>query len=868
MIEQGYALADPDFYAPLESVVARGEVYRPSQPSTGWAPVERGLWTFWRHRDVHTPERGWKVHVSARPDRVATVLDRAARICFGHGVAFKHLSCQLAFQWVHHKHSARPQSGKLIAAYPEDVAAARRLMEALRAELADEEGPYILTDRRYRDSRTVHYRYGAFTEGRRMTVDGTYEHLVTDGTGQLVDDRRGVSFRLPNGIVDPFVDEQESAADTVTFHGFRFEAALRHSNGGGTYRGVEEATGRRVFIKEARDHTGLTWDDRTAPMRQRAEWDVLTVLRDAAPGIAPKPVSYFREWEHEFMVTEFVAGTTLKSWTVRNNPLIQPLATADDFQGYYARCSRIISALESIVDTLHRCGYAFVDLSPGNVLIDDEDHVRLVDFEAAHRIGSDFRPIGTDGYVPPGEFRTADPADFDRYALSAMTQLLLAPMHNIVQRNPNALDHLRHEIDRVCPLPDDLWRRVTRFHRPGGTSQLPTPEQLAADPVGWLADLRDRTAAALLAMSDLDHPDRVFPTVPQGYLTNPLCVAYGTAGVVHALRHAGYELPAGVLDRLRREALDAAELLPPGLHTGSAGIAWVLADCGLLDEASTLLAAADEHELTGRRATLADGDAGLAMAHLALFSHTGDERHVDHALRLAEAIPTGADLVARLGPDNATGLLHGRTGIALMWQQLAHSIGDERGLQTGLRLLHEELDRASDPDAPSLGFPVSSTDRRSMPYLYCGSAGVLRVVTRYVTMLDDERMNTAVPRLLLRVCGRYTAMSGLYQGLAGLGLTLTEHAAVTGDDRDRAAALRCGQALVKYAVPHATGARFLGDRLLRFSADLWSGSAGVLLFLNQLLDPRPDPLFTLDRVEAGRHDATSIRAVPAPTPAR
>lgn len=80
----------------------------------------------------------------------------------------------------------------------------------------------------------------------------------------------------------------------------------------------------------------------------------------------------------------------------------------------------------------------------------------------------------------------------------------------------------------------------------------------------------------------------MLPTVLLGHATNTLCLAYGTAGVVHALHTAGRELPDSVVDRLGTDALRRRAELPPGLHTGSAGIVWVLAELGLSDEAETM----------------------------------------------------------------------------------------------------------------------------------------------------------------------------------------------------------------------------------------------------------------------------------------
>jgi hypothetical protein len=147
-------------------------------------------------------------------------------------------------------------------------------------------------------------------------------------------------------------------------------------------------------------------------------------------------------------------------------------------------------------------------------------------------------------------------------------------------------------------------------------------------------------------------------------------------------------------------------------------------------------------------------------------------------------------------------------------------------------------------------FPLSAADRRSMPYLFSGTAGMLRTVCRYNAVCGDERLAGIESDLLPRLRTTYTVMPGLYQGLAGLGFALADHAGVTGDEASSRSALRTARALFKYAVPGATGVRFHGEKLKRFSADLWSGGAGVLLFLDQVLGGGEDRLFSLDRLSA------------------
>ncbi|MFF3752612.1 class III lanthionine synthetase LanKC [Streptomyces sp. NPDC002018] len=862
-----FVVADREFYAPLESSRDRGEVFRPGSTPEGWLDADFGVWTTWYRKDRGSSavQDGWKVHVSARPGRLAHVLDTVSGICFEQDVTFKHLSCRLFYLWTHHKQAARQANGKFIAAYPRSAEAAGALMERLREALADEEGPFILTDRRYKDSRTVHYRYGAFTRRSRIRPDGTDLLLVRDGSGRETEDRRGMSFVLPEGVSDPFAERvtgarrASRAAGPLSFHGYVFDEAVQFSNGGGVYRGHEKATGRPVFIKEARAHSGVDPKGAAAPDYLRAEWRVLEELRTTAPGLAPEPVAYFRQWEHEFLVTELIEGRPLNTWMADNQPMVSGDRTPEAFAAYYGRCEKILSGIETALERLHAAGYLFVDVSPGNVLVAEDDEVRLVDFEGTHRPGTPFTPLGTPGYAPPPELvaeADGDPSLHDDYGVSALAQLLVGPYHHSIRRNPDTLSHLRHELSAYAPVSETLWNRATKFHRPGGPAtgteaagppeRLPAPERVEAAPLRHLAELRDRTGDALLAMADLGHPDRVFPTIPDGYRTNTLCLAYGTAGVVHALGRAGRTLPDGLLERLRRDALAARTALAPGLYVGLSGIAWTLADRGLLDEARELLTVADAHPLTtsGASATLYGGSAGLALAHLALYGRTGDEHHIDRAQALASALPADEALTPLLGPDDATGLMHGRCGIALMLQQLAGVTGERDHLRRGTRLLHAELDRDPAPGSPRMYFPVSATDSRSLPYLYCGSAGTAHTVTRYLRVVDDQRLAEALPRLLAALRAGFPAMSGLQQGLAGLGFALADHAALTGDEPSRQEAIRVARGLYKFAVPHSTGVRFLGDRLLRFSADLWSGSAGVLLFLAELLDPRPGALLT------------------------
>ncbi|MER7764271.1 class III lanthionine synthetase LanKC [Streptomyces sp. NPDC097619] len=854
----GEALADREYHLPLSSVADPGPAFSPGAVPPGAHGTEQGIWTFWNGRRTGLVEEGWKIHVSARPDRARHVLDTVAGICFDEGVPFKHLRARLFFLYLHHKHAPRAQAGKFCAVYPPDEMTARRLLERLSTALDGEEGPYVLTDRRFRDSRTVHYRYGAFQGGRsRLRADGTREGLVRDGAGREVVDARLPAFLLPDGVRDPFAEpEEEPPAGPVLIRDYEVTGAIRLGNAGGAYRARDRRTGRVVFLKEARAHNGLVFDGTDARARLRHEYGVLRALHAAAPGVAPEPLEHFTEWEHDFLVTEHVAGQPLVSWLSRSSPLARADRTGESIAAYYAACRGLLDGLDAALARLHAAGYRFGDLSLGNVLVTPSGGVRLVDFEAATELSAAPSGMGTPGFTPPPGVRRSDagPLLHDRYGAAAVALACVAPFHETAEHAPENLALLRHDLADVAP-PADLWRRATVFHRPDGRAardgegprRPPSPAEVDADPRGCLTDLAARVTAGLLETADADRPEWAFPPSAEAFGTNTVCLAYGTAGVVHALHRTGAAVPEEILARLRREASALRGALPPGLWVGSAGVARVLAETGRPEQAVELLREAEAHPLTASCGTMAGGRAGVGLAWLALHRLTGDPGHLERAAAAGEGLLGAADPGALLGEHDARGLFHGRAGLALFLRRLAEATGEDRFREAGRLLLHQELDRTFPLPDGTLSLSDDARRTRAMPYLGTGAAGLVTALVPYAAGAPDERCAAALPRLVAGVrVSRATKEVGLYRGLAGLSRCLTGYAEHAGTDGAREDAVRAATGLLKYAVPYRRGVRFLGAGAQRFTADLSHGAAGVLLSLHRLLsgpllaeEPRP-----------------------------
>lgn len=841
MLDFWLTMADREFYVPLERASDVGERYAPTGVPVGWVDKADGVWRHWQPADPVIAEQGWKVHVSAVPKRLRFTLDTVAAICFDEGLAFKHLSTQLFFEAFHHKHASRAQAGKFCAIYPPDAETARRVMERLSTELKEEAGPYVLTDRRYGDKGVVYYRYGAYRTRSTVRLDGTTVHLVRDGDGRDVPDVRSAQFVLPPGIDDPFSPPAQAHIGSILLNErFEVTGVIRHSNGGGTYRATDTHTGRDVFVKEARAHNGFIGNGTDSRDRLRHEHAMLEHVHAQTPGLCPEPIDYFTEWEHDFLVTEFVEGTGFLQWVAANTVMGRLDVAPARHAAYLDDAQRILTALRADIDRLHGIGLRFGDLSHGNVMVLDDLSVRLIDFETANPLTEKPSPLGTPGYKPPRALAEAGVED-DEYGFSGLALCALFPLSQPLERDPRGRAELyRRDLEQGVPIPDELWRTATRYHGTAAAEtgppahELPTAAELDTHPEESLARLRAGITAGLLAMARPDGQDWVFPPSPRGYTVNTHCLEHGTAGVLLALRQSGTAIPDDLVARFRRDALANAGALAPGLQNGTAGIAWVLAELGLLDEAEELLAASLRHPLSLASAHLGHGAAGIGLAHLELHATLGGYDRLAVAAKLGDTF-IGENRDHVLSDAGTPGLASGLSGTALFLQTLGEYTGEQRYFQGAVGLMHAELDRAVDGGEDGLLFR-DDTQTRILPYLSIGSAGVATALTRLVAATGDERCAQALPRVLTMCRLTCAAEPGLYTGVAGWAYTLAEHARHAGAPEEQRTALRIATGLAKYAIRRPEGLRVLGGGEERFHADLGGGSAGVLLALARVLD--------------------------------
>jgi serine/threonine protein kinase len=845
-----FELTDPIYCRPIPPDYDLGPRITGQVPPRGWVRYNFGIWTLYsRESSESMPQSGWKVHVSSPLDRASVILDRVSSICIELGISFKHIRSTGFYIYANHKYADRAMSGKFCCLYPASQEAAREAMSRLQDQLMDEEGPTIFSDRPFLGSRSIYYRYGAFTPQFKMLQNGYRTPLLNVGS-ETMSDRREARFIVPPGVDDPFSEDGTAAAgqpdsSTLAVYGYSLVGAVRRSNAGGLY--LAKRTGgsadEEVIVKVARPHAGYDWNGVDACRRLKQEYETLRIISAINPAICAAPLDFIEHQHHSYLIMSRTPGRSLYKWTLANNPLIgspASLKQAEPIANYFQECLAYLGQLQRVLEMLHGAGWRHGDLSPDNVILGPENSVSLVDFECASRVTDPpSTGLATDGFVPNGGVDMLDTFSPDGYGLAATAATLIFPFFRISQLSRQSVLLLRRDIEQICQIPDALWElayKETVQSRP----QISPPRPGQADEAKTdtrQRELLDGIASDLVEMANLNPAIQAYHWSKRAYWSNMCCFAYGIAGIVHALYLAGYGVPDVLRDALLRQFDDAANRsveLPPGLFTGWAGLAVVCAEIGAFDYAERALDLSMEAERSvDIDDSLAFGRSGVAVAYLRVGKLMKDQRRIDLAHR------TGQLLMASKASLNLSGrfqdnLFLGRSGVALALHHLFKDSNDEQYLDAQRTILQTALGALVRVSPDVFSAPADGPQVRLLPYLAEGSAGILAAAVRYRRNSQSDEFDEVLAKLAADVCKPVCLEAGICQGQAGLGF-----AARDAEDwgfwpqQMRYRPLELADHIEKHAIKTRSGIRFLGEAGTRYCSDIWSGSSGVLTALTR-----------------------------------
>jgi len=827
-----------------------------SQLPADWSIQRQEMWFYCRSPRQALPLQGWKIHVSATLVNSRTILSKVASVLLKHGdVSFKFALDRSLLYLLNSKSWPRGASAKFITIYPSDSRRFLELIEEIDRATAGLCGPYILSDHRYKSSRVVFYRYGGMRTHSILNIKGEKVPMLKGPDGRFVPDQRLAHPTVPaweTPVIPPENSDSGGQVDPLLHGRYRIEAAISFSSAGGVYLAHDSHTGKRVVVKEARPCINASADDYDAVELLKKEHRLLKVVADT--GVAPQAVDLFQEWEHWFLVEEFIEGTAMSRHSAAHNILLRTRPTEEDHIRWCAMFSGLAAELMRIVNVLHSHRLVFADLSTNNLIVTIGGELKIIDFEGAHEVGVD-RPanIYTPGFGSPR--RVAGGAagqEDDYYAVGAVLLAYLLPVNGLLHLNPEARHELIASIGRDVQLPQDLADLINRLmdQTESEAAQCSRVEVSALPLLRKCEEAAQRTSrdyqavvddivTHLNGVADYERKDRLYPADPRVFSTNPLSLAYGAAGVSHALYKISGKVPQASVDWMLQRRITSSDYTP-GLYLGMSGIAWSLLEMGVTRPAEEIFQSTFQHPLFSQSPDLFHGMAGWGMTGLRFFRATGKEVYLEQAMR------AGNDLIASRkesvhgyswGPahDCPVGLAHGSSGIGLFLLYLHLSTGNERYLTAGMRALDFDLAAATPTKDGGLSWTETVESASPLyPYWRYGSAGIGIATARFQRLVGSPRYQSVLDRIFIDTDRKYSVFPGRFTGLAGLGEFLLDMHDLSGERRFLESANKVAEGVLHFRVKR-NGTAFPGELLSRLCCDYGTGSAGIALFLNRLL---------------------------------
>lgn len=840
-----------------------------SLPSDWW--IQRsGIWFHCCSSANAVPEQGWKIHVSATVSDARETLSRVLAVLFERqDTNFKFALDFYVLSLLNGKNWPRGGAGKFITVYPKDNRSFLDLIEELHKATLGQHGPYILSDQQYEKDSVVFYRYGGMRQRHALNIAGEKIALLTGPNGSDVPDQRLPFPVTPEWVESPLqtILNEGNPDEPMTLQNGRYQIAdvLGYSNAGGVYRALDRKTGKQVVVKEARQHIGSPGGNCNAVELLQKEHRLLTLLTHS--GISPQPYDLFEEWDHWFLVEEFIDGIPLARHVAEQSILLRTRPSSADFDRWFEKFHSLFRNLARLVDIVHEHGIVFGDLSPNNILlIPNSAELKLIDFEGACQLGVD-APINlyTPGFGSPNQVSGGPgmPED-DSYALGALISYCLFPLNGLLNLYPDARHNLLRNIQKDSQIPSAIVKLILELlsfdpsQRPSSSKienvlssfpsrdrSLDCEQETSVDYEAVINGIQNH----IQDTATYSRKDRLFPADPKLFSTNPINLAYGAGGVAYALKQISNQIPEKAAAWMLRHEVTNDDYAP-GLYVGSSGIAWCLLEIGFQREAEKIFERTLSHPLRSKAADIFYGLAGWGMTSLRFFRQTQNEEYLDHAKDAAAALLEKSVRNQRgrhwmINNEVRLGLAHGASGVALFLLYLYLETGDPSYLAAGQEALDFDLSFAVETKDGGLSWPQAAESRSPLyPYWRFGSAGIGRVALRFYRALENQDLRAKLEKIFIECDRKYAVFPGQFMGLSGLGEFSLDLHDLFGESRFLRAAEKAARGVMLFRVER-NGIAFPGDQLARLSCDYGTGSAGVALFLNRIVN-RTGPHFMLD----------------------
>lgn len=860
------------------------ESYQPSEEylqivrsslSPSWSIRSGGFWVTCRPPEWRGVEHGWKIHVSSTLENAEVTLALVCRVLSVARVMFKFTSDSRMLGMTFGKLWSRFQVGKFITIYPRDPAEFEMIMTEVHRVTDHLTGPHILTDRKFSESKVVHYRYGAHRDQYKVDQYGFRVQGFELPEGVWYVDKRSANFRMPPGLVDihaPSVGDSDAHDFEIKLNGrFQIVSALKFNGTGGVYSGIDSLTGRDVIIKEVRGLPDTSVTDSAHSLVKSISRQANVLRKLAATGAVPAFVDFFREWNNWFLVEEKIDGLTLWESSMDFYYKSENQTCCDGFSILREKVYKIVQALILV----HQSNVVLRDMTKSNVLFTTAGEVKFIDLEFAYDMEVDNAWVKgwTPGYASEQQLSSLRPTkEEDCFALGVLILDIISycasgldlAKNNIVNiKLPQVVKDLglpREILHIVSGLMEaDIRRRLSLEEVLGcmrtasvecpGKSMLPTRDELYSRPApedglsSRISAVLDGLKTYLRSQQCTAREDRLWPASTQLFSTNPVSIQFGAAGTAFFLLRSGAGVDSEVLDWIEEKSSLAT--CPPGLYSGLGGVALLLLYAGRVDSAKRQIDLIAASPLAFSTPSLYFGSAGQGLILLHFWRVTGDFKYLADAVVVADKLIS----FANTSPQGCfwenegrvfLGLGDGQSGISIFLTYMGAATGDLKYFAFARRALDFEVDNCVMQAGRKFwrSYVGANGSSPNSPHTRFGSAGVGTACIRYYAATGDERFRNLALDCAYSIGSRVTNKIWQDSGNSGFGEFMLDLRYFIGEECFRNSAMYQAEAVLPHAVSIDGGFAFAGPAHHKLCSDYSVGGAGIGMFFDRLLNCR------------------------------
>lgn len=787
--------------------------------------------------DLETfPNEGWKIHISACYWNCIPILEKTAEYCVHKHLNFKmYLDTKTVFH-MNEKTANRSHSGKFITIYMSNESDLILHLMNLKTLLSEFDGPYILTDRRYHG--IIFYRYGLFRMNKKAVIKNP------ENDSEIFIDDHQPFYHLPSWINDPIPIKDDSDEDDSLFHNrYLIEAALRFTNAGGTYLAHDSVSNSKVIIKEARPFTCQFGDKMDSVDLKNNEIEILKKLSDVE--FVPNLIDSFFEWEHFYIVVNFIEGKTIKEFSSQNNPLIVP-NTNNNLSKYYYDMLIVLRETLVVTNNIHKNSIAIGDISDTNILFNGEN-IFLIDFD-----GSIDMTTNSKKYVfNTVKFNTYKSDKSNLYVKdyvligTLIYSMLINPVSpeiddNFINRIGVFL-HEKYSLPKI--LTDALSNLVSGKYSDKNIQSL--IDKIDRYLTIYNPNISIEQNDIYYLQNELSHTIIKHMTTNLDTLYSPLIKGghlsfkYGQLGIIYSLQKyhllsktEQFEIINYLLLNYKYEDLS--------INTGLSGFLLTLLEFDSKDVKETIYKYLEtvlfpyinsEINMSTREVSIGTGLAGIGLVLIRLYDRFKGSEILNYINMIYEFLISIKEDLMLL--EN-TGLEYGLTGIAYFIIEYYKIKQEDSIYYFGESLLLNDL-KCGIFQNEGLVFPYEKDNNSILfPYFSYGTSGVLFVLIEYLSVKKNIALHNYLTPLINGLKVSNSVHLGLEKGLVGILLGLVK--AHKAHYIDKNEIIKMIKNIDVYLVDNPDeGILMPGYGMIKFSNDLATGSSGLLYVLNTLL---------------------------------